>query len=104
MADFWINDANWSLIPPHMHEGIKAHVMEGQPVGGFLTLVLEDAPLSAVTAKADGQNRLHLHEWVVFLYNYTPSQCHGSRAKVEAWQKTGGINGQRRKAEAASGQ
>ncbi len=90
-------DANWSLIPDHMHEAITAYVETGRSVGGFLTAVLSNELLQAVE-RADEENTAALVGWVQFLYNYAPGSCWGSPTAVEDWY----ANHERRRAERAT--
>ena len=77
-------------VPGHMIEGLSAYVMEGRPIGSFLTAVLENKFLE-VHKRADSVNLLSLHEIAMAVYNEIPSGCHGSPEKVEAWIGQGGM-------------
>ncbi len=77
-------DADWSLIPAHMHEGITAYVETRRPVGGFLAALLSNDLIRAA-GRADDENAAALMGWVRFLYNYAPGNCWGSPAAVKAW-------------------
>ncbi len=76
-------DADWSLIPPHMWEGIAAYVNDRRPTGGFLTQCLENKLQAALSA--DGENKATIVGWAQFLTYYLPSDCWGSEEKVTAW-------------------
>lgn len=91
--DYYDPSADWSLIPSHMHDGVRRYVMDGEPVGGFLTAVLEGASLVRVAALADTQNLASLAGWATFLYNHVPVVAHGSPTRVIGWMEGGGING-----------
>lgn len=79
---------DWSLIPEHMHDGIRAYVETGRPTGSFLTAVLRNDLFSAAE-RADGKNKRLLYEWVKFLYSYAPSECWGNPHRVDDWLKRG---------------
>ena len=79
-------DANWSLIPAHMHDALRAYVEQRRPPGHFLAAVLSN-DLRAAVARADDVNALALRGYVVFLYNYVPMGCWGSPAAVRDWTK-----------------
>lgn len=77
-------DALRRYIPPHCQDGMRAYIEQRQPVGNFLTAVLENNLMEAC-ARGDDINRNALHQYSLFLYNYAPSACYGSKAKVTAW-------------------
>ena len=76
--------ADWSLIPEHMIGGLRRYIENGIPPGHFLTAVLCNDLRGAVD-RADDTNRRRLADYVIFLYNYVPSQCWGSPEKFEVW-------------------
>lgn len=85
-------DAQWGLIPEHMHDGVRRYVMNGEAIGGFLTAIMaNDFMESAI--RADHMNLVALQGWATFLYNSVPASGRGSREIVKAWQAAGGING-----------
>ena len=73
-----------SQIPDHMVEPIEAYVQYGRPVGGFLTALLSN-DLTGSVARADDTNRQALPAYAMLMHCRLPSQCHGSREKVDAW-------------------
>jgi len=81
-----------NFLPRHMHEGIRFYVDHGRATGGFLTSLL-DGDLDGAFMRADPTNLAHRKEWLTFLSEYLPEQCHGSRTKAEAWRKMGGLAG-----------
>ena len=87
-----MEDANWSLIPEHCREGLREYIEEGREVGDFLYYVLTNDLFRAVR-KADDTNLGRLPDYVTFLWNYTPSNAHGSPANVRAWMAMGGLKG-----------
>lgn len=92
LSAYYDPSAKWSGIPEHMRGGIYRYVMHGVPMGGFLTAIFENDFMRA-TGKADDENRRALFEYAAFIYNHTPSQCHGSPERVDAWLERGGIRG-----------
>jgi hypothetical protein len=89
---YYDESANWSLIPAHMRDGVQRYVMHGVEPGNFLTAILENDFMEAV-GRADDDNRATLVGWAMFIYNHTPSSCHGSPARVASWLDEGGILG-----------
>ncbi len=73
-------------IPDHMHHAIRTYVVDRHRVGDFLTAVLENN-LKESVVRADQHNLAALVDWAKLLYNYCPSACQGSPAKVKAWLK-----------------
>jgi len=91
-----VNEFEWRngmyLIPLHCHEGIINYIMKGDPIGGFLTAIVENDLMGAYS-RADDINRNALGNYCTFLYNYAPANCHGSFDKRERWQASGGVTG-----------
>jgi hypothetical protein len=81
------------LLPEHMRQGVTLYIERGLPyMGDFLRAVMENN-LTEAFGRADYINEAHMKDWVNFIYNYAPSQCHGSREKVKAWVERGGLVG-----------
>jgi len=80
-------------VPEHLQEGLEAYVLTGRPVGNYLTAVLENDLLEAVS-RGDDTSLAGIKGTVQFLYNYTPRNCWGSREKVSAWMDQGGMAGE----------
>ena len=76
--------------PTHISESvlmsIRNHVNHGIQCGSFLHAVLCNDLCGAVQ-KADMDNRKALPLIVSFIINHIPAECHGSPAKVDAWQR-----------------
>lgn len=72
------------LVPDYMWGGISGYMLDGIPVGGFLTALLSNDLMGAF-ARADDYNTRAMLDWSAFLYNFAPSESHGSRAKHDAW-------------------
>lgn len=85
-------DQYGELIPSHMIEGIKGYVLDGRPVGEFLTALFENNFLQSV-GRADRTNQFLLPVYAQLIYNATPTNCHGSVQKVTDWIELGGIRG-----------
>lgn len=80
-------------VPHNLQEGLQAYVLTGRPVGNYLTAVLENDLLEAVS-RGDDASLAGLKPTVQLLYNYTPRNCWGSRDKVSAWIAQGGLAGE----------
>lgn len=80
--------AKYDRLPEAMRERARDYVERHQPVGHFLTAVLENNLVNAIGA-ADAENRAAIEDWALWLFNDIPSACWGSRAKVEAWLALG---------------
>ena len=81
---------NYDSLPRHA-DSIRRYVEDGIPMGGFLTAVFANDLLGAV-GRADAENQHLLRDYAVWIYNESPSQCHGSRERVNAWIKQGGTS------------
>jgi hypothetical protein len=84
--------ADWNLIPSYMREGVLMYIERGVPPGSFLQAVLKNDLWRAVDC-ADQTNIQIVHRYVLFFYNYAPSECWGSVDAYEAWIKRGGAKG-----------
>jgi hypothetical protein len=71
-------------IPPHMHEAIVRYVVDHEPVGGFLTAILENDFMEAAKA-ADHMNINAFRNYANLFYNHLPYLCYGSPVRVERW-------------------
>lgn len=85
-------DANWSLIPEHMHGGVYRYVMHGVEPGDFLCALLENDFMEA-TGRADDANLYALAGWARFMFNYLPGGSFRSKANRMAWQERRGTTG-----------
>lgn len=72
------------MLPDHMQGAMERYIEHGMLPGSFLTAVLENDLFEAV-GRADEVNKYSLPQYVMFLYNYAPSGCYGSREKIERW-------------------
>jgi hypothetical protein len=76
------------LIPEHMHRSISDWIERAEPhpnmMDSFFRAVLTNN-LRDAFAHADDDNLRALHGWTQFLYNYAPSACAGSIARVQQW-------------------
>lgn len=79
-----------SDVPPHLHDGLLNYILHGRATGGFLTAVLRNDLLGAVT-RADIESTLGLKPLVMWLAEYAPSACWGSSANQEGWLAQNGL-------------
>jgi len=79
--------------------GIRLYIMIGVPVGGFLFGCLSNDFLKAI-ALADLNNMRYLQDIATMIYNYLPSNSHGSQEIVHKWVELDGIIGQHSNQEA----
>jgi len=83
---------NYSLLPSHMQEGMKAYMEIGRPTGDFLFHILSNNFVAA-SYHADDINQHQLFSYCNFLYN----ECHplswGKEETVWAWMKHHGFIG-----------
>jgi|WetSurMetagenome_2_1015567.scaffolds.fasta_scaffold01476_32 hypothetical protein len=71
-------------IPEYMFSGIDLYLEIGMLPGSFLTAVISNDFVGAVST-ADGENIRNLPAYANFFYNYTPETCWGSKEKMEKW-------------------
>lgn len=75
---------DWKDVPAHLLVSLVRYAQHREPLGHFLTAVLEDR-LSEAVGRADLHSILNLRGIVMFVYNELPLECHGSPEKVKAW-------------------
>lgn len=73
-------------------DSLERYVQTGCPVGGFLSAVLCNDLVDAC-GKADMHNIEVIPVYAAWLYNVAPRDSWGSREKMEAWTKAGGLQG-----------
>jgi hypothetical protein len=73
-----------SGLPRRMWDGVRLYVLHGKRPGHFLQAVFAN-DLQDAFALADDENMALMREWVLFIYNYVPARCHGSRERITAW-------------------
>ena len=87
-------DGLHQMIPHYMHEALINYLERGAIPGDFLQAVISHNFCVAVT-RADGVNEASLRQYAIFLLNFVPDDCHGSRKKMIAWNKRGGLLGRK---------
>lgn len=78
-------------IPLRMHGGLIRWIMHGVQPGHFLTAILQNDLRESIN-RADHENRDLLVAYIKFLYNDAPSNCWGSKEKMEAWAQHRGLD------------
>lgn len=78
--------ADWSLIPPHMREGLQLYLTHGVRPGSFLSNVLSNNLMEAVMC-ADETNIHRLPSYARFLHNYVDPRAFGNAANFRAWME-----------------
>lgn len=81
-----MNHSRYEAVRSETLDSIDRYVMDGIPTGSFLQAVLCNDLMEAM-GRADMGNRLALFEICDYIYNETPSGCHGSPEKVRAWRE-----------------
>jgi hypothetical protein len=76
--------SNWGRIPERMRGGIERYIEHGVPPGDFLQAVIKN-DLRHACDRADDENRYLLWDYVLYFYNYAPSECWGSEEQYKAW-------------------
>jgi hypothetical protein len=85
---------SWEKIPKYMRPSVWQWLHFGTVPGNFLVGVLT-SDLGKAVAYADDDNIVLLRAWWQFFYNYCPSGCFGSMAKVQTWAKHEGLSGRK---------
>jgi hypothetical protein len=71
-------------LPKHFYDSLKLYLEHGCQPGQFLTAVLSNDLVRAVTY-ADPEAMASLKRIVQFVYNDIPSPCWGTPDRVQAW-------------------
>ena len=71
-------------IPEYMMDALTRYIEKGIPPGDFLTAVLTNDLYEAIS-RSDDTNLHCIPAYVGYLYNEAPSQCWGSKAKMDKW-------------------
>lgn len=71
-------------IRPDMIDAILRYIDDRIEPGGFLTAVICNDLREAV-GRADDGNLANLPAFVAYFYNEAPSNCWGSKEKMDAW-------------------
>ena len=79
-------------IPVHMHGGVHRYIMHGIQPGDFLLNLLQGNGRQAISI-ADGKNKAAFPEWLVFIADAIPPECHGTPEKVSDWMNHKGLDG-----------
>lgn len=79
----WV-EPNAELCPAHTRAGIERYIFDGICPGDFLCAVLQNDLFRAMQ-HADAENIVSLHHIVALLYNYAPTESHGSTEAFERW-------------------
>ena len=88
-------DADWTLVPPHLHHQIERWHADGQmPKSGFLASVLCNDLVGAVR-DGNPMERASLVGVVLFLIGECQPESYGSIDKCEAWHNLHGARGVR---------
>lgn len=72
-------------IPERMMGGLERWVLYGIKPGNFLTAVLKNDFIS-ICQLADDENLRNLPAYAAYIYDVLPSECWGSKEKVDAWE------------------
>jgi hypothetical protein len=72
-------------LPLHMQGAMQRWVENGIHPGGFLTAVLENDFVMAVS-RADSVNKQNLVAYVTWLTTHAPYGCWGDRENVSNWK------------------
>lgn len=85
-------EADRALVPPHLFEGVRDHILIGRETGSFLTAVFAN-DLRDAAVRADDISLAGLPNLMRFLYAHAPPRACGSREEVARWRRLGGVAG-----------
>lgn len=73
-------------VPLHLQDGFILYLIHGIEPGGCITAILANDLMESF-GRADFQTSYNMKQICVFIYSYTPRECHGSYERVEEWMK-----------------
>ena len=71
---------------------LQRYVDEGWPLNHFLTALVENDLMECI-GRADDANLAALEAYCLWLKNFAPAQCFGSKERVAAWIAQRGLKG-----------
>ena len=71
-------------VPSYMHGAVVRYMEEGIPPGSFLSAVINN-DLREACSRADDTNKLALHSYVMWFYNWAPVGTWGHPDAVRDW-------------------
>lgn len=71
-------------IPAHLRPGLRAYLVDREPVGAFLRAVLVN-DLQGAVSRADDETYPALREIVAFVHMHAPPGSHGSYQAYASW-------------------
>lgn len=78
-----------AAVPPRLLEALRAYAIERRATGQFLRAVLENDFQGAI-GRADPESLSAIKGIAEYVFGALPSQCWGSREKINAWLSQGG--------------
>ena len=84
-------ELDYSIIPEHMHAGVRRYIETGSRTGSFLNALLSNDLMDAL-GRAAPDNLAAMANWMRFLHQM-PFNSYGSPAAVAAWREAGGLAG-----------
>ena len=78
--------------PSYMHESFVRYVIDGRPIGDFLTNLLGNDLMGAFS-HADAANTEAMRAWTMAVYNVIPCTAWRSKKRVAMWVRFGGLKG-----------
>lgn len=80
------------MVPENIAGALKRYIEHGIPPGSCTTAILAHDLFDAF-GRADETTAANMRDIVRWIYNEAPSICHGSRERVDAWIRAGGMSG-----------
>jgi hypothetical protein len=76
-----------TAVPRHLQSGLYNYLRFGGRPGSFLCAVIDNEDFNDAVCRCSDLDLASLRAVCLFLCNYCPSECWGSRAKREAWEQ-----------------
>lgn len=74
-----------TILPEHMRGAMLRWIEDAIHPGSFLTAILCN-DLKGTYSSADYINAAHVKDYIMYLYNYAPSNCWGSPEEFAEWK------------------
>ena len=81
------HDIKYELLPEKLRGGTERWIEKGIRPGEFLSSVIEDDLLDALTCADDDMTRANIRAIASWFYWESPPACHGSLERARSWQR-----------------
>jgi hypothetical protein len=89
----WNSNESLSLIPAHMRQAVVRWLENGEIDEDRVVYAVACNDMFGFFRRADDTNVAAVRRWVMYFYEYAPSNSWGSAERAERWHRIGGMTG-----------